>query len=204
MHPATQPTPAAVYMLADHLDAALAAGEDLLKKTITWDAPLARSAEDIAEKRGEERAAVEALQALEMMLVARVLRSRECAGELARSGSHMKPIAKLYNAGTALLLDVVKDLGEAGAHDFDTGDGITAYVRSRGLIAADAPAPPAAQRVAVTEEFLIAGRIRLGTVMDLVAMFLDALETHYDLYEEGEGPALAGREEAAPAAEAVL
>src|SRR5690606_27024367 len=37
--------PAVVYLLADHLDSALAAGEDLLKSTLSWNACDARSNE---------------------------------------------------------------------------------------------------------------------------------------------------------------
>jgi hypothetical protein len=118
--------------------------------------------------------------------VARLLKSRERASELAKEDTHIKPVAKLYNAGTALLADVIKELGDPATHDFDAGDGITSYLRTRGLIAPDVAAPDEAQELRVTEEFLIGGRIALGTLMDLVAMFLDTLEIHYDLYEEPE------------------
>jgi hypothetical protein len=32
------------------------------------------------------------------------------------------------------------------------------------------------------DDFLVAGRIRLGSLLDLVAMYLDTLETHFDLF----------------------
>jgi hypothetical protein len=183
---ATKAPPAAVYLLADNLDAALAAGEDLLKSCITWHAGNSRSAEEVATRRAEERSAAEATRTLEMIAVARLLKSRERAAELAKVDPHIKPIAKLYNAGTALLADAIQELGDPAAHDFDAGDGITSYLRTRGLIPADVAAPDEAQELAVTEDLLIGGRIALGTLMDLVAMFLDTLEIHYDLYEESE------------------
>ena len=183
---ATKAPPAAVYLLADNLDAALAAGEDLLKSCITWHAGNSRSAEEVATRRAEERSAAEAIRTLEMIAVARLLKSRERAAELAKVDPHIKPVAKLYNAGTALLADAIKELGDPAKHDFDAGDGITSYLRTRGLIAPDVAAPDEAQDLAVTEDFLIGGRIALGTLMDLVAMFLDTLEIHYDLYEEPE------------------
>lgn len=203
MHPATEAAPAAVYMLADHLDGALAAGEDLLKMSLTWHAPVARKADEITAKTDEERRSVEALKSRELMLVAHVLRSRERAEELARSDVHLKPVAKLYNAGTALLSDVVRELGEK-PDDFETGDGIVAYLRSRGLVEVDAAAPAAAAEMPISEEFKIAGRIPLGTLLDLVAMFLDMLETHYDLYDDATGAAPAVVEGQAPAAGAAL
>jgi hypothetical protein len=36
----------------------------------------------------------------------------------------------------------------------------------------------------VTEEFLVAGRIRLGTLLDLVATFLDTLDVLFELYQD--------------------
>lgn len=184
MYPATKAPPAAVYLLADNLDAALAAGEDLLKSCITWHAGNSRSAEEVAERRSEERRAAEAIRTLEMIAVARVLKARERAADLAQEDQHVKPIAKLFNGGTALLLDAIQELGDPASHDFDAGDGITSYLRTRGLIAADVAAPGEAEKLPVTEDFLIAGRIPLGTLMDLVAMFLDTLEIRYDLYEK--------------------
>ncbi len=129
---ATKAPPAAVYLLADNLDAALAAGEDLLKSCITWHAGNSRSAEEVATRRAEERSAAETIRTLEMIAVARLLKSRERAAELAKVDPHIKPVAKLYNAGTALLADAIKELGDPAAHDFDAGDGITSYLRTRG------------------------------------------------------------------------
>jgi hypothetical protein len=36
----------------------------------------------------------------------------------------------------------------------------------------------------VSEEYLVAGRVRLGTLMDLVATFLNTLDVLFDLYAE--------------------
>jgi hypothetical protein len=155
-----------------------------LKSRIIWHAGNSRSEEEVAARRIEERHSADAIRTLEMIAVARILKSRERAAELAKADQHVKPIAKLFNGGTALLLDAIKELGDPAAHDFDAGDGITSYLRTRGLIAPDIAAPDEAQELALTEEFLIGGRIPLGTLMDLVAMFLDTLEIHYDLYEE--------------------
>jgi hypothetical protein len=38
----------------------------------------------------------------------------------------------------------------------------------------------------VTEQFLVAGRMQLGALLDLIAMFLDTLETHYELYDQSQ------------------
>lgn len=204
MLPATHPAAAVVYLLAENLDAALAAGEDLLKSSLSWHAGHARTSDEIALKRVEERRAVDAIRSLEMILVARVLRSRERTEELAKCDPRLKPIAKLYNAGTALLADAVEELGDATFHDFETGDAITAYLRTRGLIAPDAPARAEAEALKVSEDFLIARRIPLGTLLDLVAMYLDMLETHYDIFNETEHAGLAVLAGKTPIAEAMV
>ncbi|MFA5950532.1 MAG: hypothetical protein WC807_09645 [Hyphomicrobium sp.] len=177
-----QLAPPVVYLLADNLDTALAAGEDLQNFSLSWQSGDARLGEDLAACRAEEREAIEAARALEMVLVARVLKSRESAAELAKSEPHLRPIAKLYTAGTALLADAIGELGDDTKQIFDSGDGKTAYLRSRGLIAEDAAAPAEAEALAVTDAFLVCGRVPLGALMDLVSTVLDTLETHYSLY----------------------
>lgn len=178
--------PAVVYLLADHLDSALAAGEDLLKSTFSWNAGDARVPADLAERRREEREAIDAARTLEMVLLTRVLKSREGAEELAKADVRFRPIARLYVSGTEIIADAAGELADETSYTFDAGDGITAYLRARGLIADDEAAPLDAASLPVTEEFRVAGRMQLGALLDLVAMFLDTLETHYDLYAEPE------------------
>ncbi len=110
-----QAAPAIVYLLADNLDAALAGGEDLMKSSVTWHGCDARSAEELAETRPKEREALDAIRSLELILLARVLKSRESAMELAKSDSHLKPIAKLYAAGTAILTETIEQLGDTSS-----------------------------------------------------------------------------------------
>ncbi len=175
--------PAVVYLLADHLDTSLAAGEDLLKSTLRWNAGDSRS-ESLNGARREEREAIEAVRTLEMVLIARVLKSRESAQELAKLDSRFKLIARLYASGTDVVAGASNEFTDETSRAFDSGDGVTAFLRSRGFIAEDAPAPLEAANLPITEKFLVAGRMQLGPLLDLVAMFLDTLETHYELYEE--------------------
>jgi hypothetical protein len=175
--------PAIVYLLAENLDAALAAGEDLLKESFVWNGASLGTPAEIAAARAEERHSIETVRTLEMVLVARVLKSRERAEELARRDERFRPVAKLYNAGTALFIESAAEFADRTTVDFETGNATTAFLRSRGLIAPDQPGPAEGARVMLSEDFLIARRARLGTIMDLVAMFLDTLETHYELFD---------------------
>jgi hypothetical protein len=51
-----------------------------------------------------------------------------------------------------------------------------AFLRSRGLLAADAAGLELVSRLAVGDGYQVAGRIPLGTLLDLVATFLDSLD----------------------------
>lgn len=180
------PAPAVVYLLADHLDSALAAGEDLLKSTLCWNGGDARVSDTLALSRRTERQAFDAVRTLELLLLTRVLKSRESARELAKADSFFKSIAALYTSGTAIVADVAQEMADETGYAFDAGDGVTAYLRSRGLLAADEAAPLEAAELPVTEDLLVAGRMPLGTLLDLIATFLDTLETHYELYDPPE------------------
>ena len=194
--------PPAAYLLADHLDAALAAGEDLVGLGFAWCAPTSASAAELAEIRAAERAVVERMRGLELALLARILRGRERARELARADARVAGVARLFVAGTAVLRDAVAECGDATGLDFDSGDGVLAYLRSRALLAADAAHPAAYASIKVDEAFLVARRLPLGVLLDLAATFLDTLELHYGLYAAADGEILEQDAASAAAAEA--
>lgn len=192
-----------IYLLGDHLDAALAMGEDLLTEKVA----LTHVAEPLTMVRlvRQNRELAEFLTAtrtLELSLTARLLQARRRAEELRRKESRLKPLIALFVAGTAPLIDAAMELGDTTTHDFETGDTAIAFLRSRGLIAPDAAGIAGLAQLAVSEEYLVAGRIRLGTLMDLVATFLDSLDLLFDLYgdEARPGPADARDPMAADAA----
>jgi hypothetical protein len=109
-------------------------------------------------------------------------------------------VALLFVGGTAVLLDAVAECGDMSAVDFDTGDDITAYVLSRGLIGAEAPALADTAKIEADDSFLIARRVPLGMLLDLCASFLDALEAEFDLFVEPAEHKSAGEEAASPPA----
>ena len=187
-----QPKHPSLYLLGDHLDAALAMGEDLLTEKVA----LAEATEPLTMARlvRQNRELAEFLstvRTLELSLTARLLQARKRAEEMRRRETRLKPLIALFVAGTAPLVDAAADLGDTTAHDFDTGDTASAFLRSRALIARDAAGLERLPQLAVTEDYLVAGRIRLGTLLDLVATFLDTLDLHFDLFEEPKGATLA-------------
>jgi hypothetical protein len=176
--------PLAVTLLADHLDAALAAGEDLAKVSYSWSGPPPQTRSEIETMRSGQRDAVEELKTFELALIARVLKGREWAAKVAVDDERFGRFAHLYVAGTVAFLDAVAECGDNTASDFDSGTDLTAYVRSRGLIAEEAPALSDTAPLKADDNFLVAKRIPLGVLLDLVASFLDALDAEFDLYPE--------------------
>jgi len=176
--------PPNVYLLADNLDAALAAGEDIMKATLNWGTGADRDGAAIASKRAAQRTVLENVRTLEQVLVARVLKSRERSEEIAKRDPRFATVARLYNAGTAILIEAVSDFGDPASIDFENGGGAVAFLRTRGLLTEEAPGPADGQTLKFRDNFLVAGRIRLGTLLDLVAMYLDTLETHFDLFSD--------------------
>jgi hypothetical protein len=176
--------PPNVYLLADHLDAALAAGEDIMKASLVWGTGLGQDGNAIARARAEQRTILQNVRSLEQSLVARLLKSRERSEEIAKRDPRFSAVARLFNAGTAVLIEAVSDFGDPTRVDFENGGEAVSFLRTRGLIAEDAPGPTEGQTFTFRDDFLVAGRVRLGTLLDLVAMYIDTLETHFDLFSD--------------------
>lgn len=187
--PAFRDVPAMVYVLAENLDAVLATGEDLLLSAILWNSTSTGTRREMAAARRDQRQAFEHIRTLEMMLVSRALASRERASDLAAIDPRFAVMTRLYIGGTALLLDAVTDVSQALALEFDGGTAMTAYLRNRNVLPAGLPAPEDGTSVIPGDGFLIAGHVPLGDLMDLAGMFLDTLETHYNIFEDADGDA---------------
>jgi len=178
-----------VYLLGDHLDTALALGEDLLtEKVVLADAVQPLTMARLVRQNRELAEFLTTVRTLELSLTARLLQARKRAEELRRREPRLKPLIALFVGGTAPLLEAAMELGDTTVHDFQTGDTAFAFLRSRGLIARDTASLERLSELRVSEDYLIAGRIRLGTLLDLVATFLDSLDLLYDLYGEPAEP----------------
>jgi hypothetical protein len=169
-----------LYLLKDHLDAALALGEDLLSAELALAASDRPGLRDwIRQTRGLDDF-IRSLRTLEYAMTARLLQARKRADELKRSDSRLKPLIALFVAGTAPLVDAAAELGDADARNFDGADAALTFLRGRGLLAADAAGLELVSHLAVGEDYQVAGRVGLGTVLDLVAAFLDSLDMLYE------------------------
>jgi hypothetical protein len=181
---------ASIYLLGDHLDASLAMGEDLLTERLELIAAV--ETPTLGHLLRQDRALAEFLsrvRCLELTMTARLLEARKRAEALRRHARQLRPLIGLLLAGTAPLVDAAAELGDTSARDFETGDSACAFLRSRNLIARDAAGTERLAQLAVSEDYQVAARIRLGTLLDLIATFLDTLDRQYDLYPEDTQPA---------------
>ena len=180
--------PAGIYQLADHLDAGLAMAEDLVTETLAVNAQVPGMAMRTMVRRNSELLAfLDTVRSLELAMTARLLQARKKADDLKRHDGSFRPLVTLYSAGTAALVDAAAALGDESRATFETGNVSQAFLRSRGMIAADAAGLEGIDRLAVTEDYLVAGKIHLGTLMDLVATFLDTLDRSFDLFSDEDG-----------------
>jgi hypothetical protein len=174
-----------IYLLCDHLDAALAMGEDLLtEKLALIDAVEVPTHGNLLRQDRALNEFLATVRCLELTMTARLLEARRRAEQLKRREGRLRPFIALFIAGTAPLVDAAAELGDTSTRDFDTGDTASAFLRDRNLIARDAAGFERLAQLAVSEDYLVAGRIRLGTLLDLIATFLDTLDSQFDLYPE--------------------
>lgn len=181
--------PPVAYQLADHLDAALAAAEDLADAGRGWQPATAEGGYLLAAQMAAERQVIERVRTFEAMLIGRVLKARKRAQALAQVAGDFAGMTRLFVGGTAPLTDAVAEFGDSTLADFDTGECRIAYLRQRGVIAADAADLPDGRQIELgSEGFLVAGRVALGPLTEMIIAFLDALEAHYDLWpDDGDG-----------------
>lgn len=170
-----------IYLLADHLDAALAAGEDLIAATLPAgvDREEAGTPEDVP-------AYVARLAKHEAAIIARVLQARRRASELPRIDAPTQTIVQLIISQSTSLIALIDQFGDQSEHRFMTGDDPLSFLRARGLVAEEAASLPRFDKLKVTDSYRIAGVIELGPLLDMVAGALEALDIAYDLFGDAE------------------
>lgn len=172
--------PGGIQLLADHLDTALAVGEDLLAMVLAPRADL-DEADPATAPEAIDRF-VRRTAELEVALLVRVLQARRRAGEIGRADASLKAAASLFQAQTALLVELIEGADRQQPNGLGgTGDGL-AYLRSRGLLAPEAAAPSPFESIVVTEDLRVGGVVALGALLDLVSALLDLLDVRFGLY----------------------
>lgn len=189
----------AVFLLADHLDAALAVGEDL--QTARLD-PMSRHDGDVDAEDEAQAMFIARLGRLEAALLGRIMQARRRVAELPARDAAIRPLAQLFVGSTDIVLSLVERLGDKTQARFEAGQDRLPFLRARGLLAAGAPALDPDAAIEVGEDYRIAGVIELGPLMDMVSSLLTALDTRYDLYGDIQSGGDVAAEEPAAAPDA--
>ncbi len=142
-----------LYLLRDHLEAALSLGEDLLSAELTLPAGDRPGLRNWIRQTRDLDGFLRSLRTLEYAMTARLLQARKWAEDLRRSDARLKPLVALFIAGTGPLVDAAAELGDTDARDFDCGDAALTFLRRRGLLAADAAGLELVSCLAAGEEY---------------------------------------------------
>ena len=184
-----QPKLTPIYRLADQLDAALALAEDLLQLHAETSPLVPGDANaKIAARHRAIADFARAARALELGVTARLLQARARASEVRALHPRFAPLLGLLVGGTAPLADAAADLagglGDISAHALVNGPDVLQFLVSRGLLAVQTRSLAAVTDIDVTEDYLLAANIHLGTLMTMIAQVLDSLDLAFDLYAE--------------------
>jgi len=185
MHCRRQDLDPRLYWLVEHLDAALAAGDQLMSLSLEVTEPTPT----MGPRRLRTRVArfirfVSQVRNLEASLIAHILQARRRVAELPRGRGPLRLLLDPFSSGTTVLLDAVAEYGDPAGLAFNTGADRLAYLRARGLVAGDSGALMPVTTFEIDESFRVAGRIELGPLLDLVEAFLNALNTEFGIWHE--------------------
>lgn len=198
LHSRPEP-PEGIHLLADHLDAALAAGEDLMALRL---APMA----DLPPTQSADAALADFVSQLrrgEAALLLRLLQARRRATEVESADPALRSVLRLIATSTEALVDLIEHYGRRDADSFEAGGDLQHELRRRGLIPAEAAAVGPFEAVNVGDGMLIGGVVALGSLLDVSAAALDLLDRQFDLYvheveDEAEVLTSSGEQPAAP------
>ena len=187
-------TPAApglgtIYRLADHLDATLAMTEDLLRQALDVVPQAAGdSSAAVAARNDALSKFARAIRAIELGITARVMQARARAIELRPVHKRFDPLIALFVGGTASLADASAQrgdwLGDISETALRTGSDVLEFLRSRALVDESTRSLSGVGKIQVSEDYLVARQIHLGSLMDMIAKFLDALDLAFEIYAE--------------------
>ena len=173
-----------IYHLADHLDAILAAGEDL---RALRPIPRAKNPQRVVNAPISMAQFAKDIRLYEMSLVQRTKRARVHTRTIVPLDQRFAALGGLFVAGTAALEDAIEDLTQHETISFETANDPVQYFRSRAMIGETETYVKSVESLQINDTFLIAGKIKLGPLLDLAATFLDTLDRAFDLYPPLDG-----------------
>ena len=187
--PPAAPQLGSIYRLADHLDATLAMGEDLLQQKLDVAVLAAGDAHRAISVRNQAISQfARAVRALELGITSRLLQARLRAAEVRDVDPRFSPVLGLLVGGTAVLADAAAGrdggLGDISQSALMGGPEVLQFLKTRSLLAGGIVSLGTVAALAVTDDYLLAAQIPLGTLLDMIAQVLDTLDLAFDLYAE--------------------
>ena len=176
--------PPGIALVADHLDAVLAIGEDLLGERLPPRADLDEVDADGAPFALDQF--VRQLRQREAALLLRLLQCRRLLVDGGAGGRTLKSAATLFRAQTDALSELIAKATREEARAIPAPVDSLSYLRSRSVIAPEAAQLSPFEAAGATEAFRVGGVAPLGAIMDMVAALLDLLDSHFDLYGDDE------------------
>ena len=173
-------TPGCVYLLADHLDMLLAAGEDLQNlefENVSSDCSSEENPTSIQKF-------VRQVRELENAAIGRLMRARAQAAQLGGDDERFAMLARLFLSGTAHVSDALQQFKNPETAAFDCGGDPIDYATSRGLVADETGCLSINAKLSIGEQFRLGGHIEMGPLLDLCAQLLDSLDTQFGLFPE--------------------
>jgi hypothetical protein len=172
--------PPGIALVADHLDAVLAIGEDLIAERLPPRADLDELDADGAPYALDRF--VRELRQREAALLLRLLQCRRLLVDIGSGGRTFKSAAALFRAQTDALSDLIAKATREEARAIPAPVDSLSYLRSRSVIAPEAAQLSPFEAAGATEAFRVGGVAPLGAIMDMVAALLDLMDSHFDLY----------------------
>jgi hypothetical protein len=178
-----------VYRLADHLDATLAMAEDLLTQKLDAGLPAPGDGHAAITQRSQSISQfARSVRALELAIASRLIQARARASEMRSVDPRFARLLSLFAGATAVLADAAAGrdggLGDISQAALINGSDVLQFLTSRAVMPPGAVSLGSVAALAVTEDYLLAAQIHLGTLMDMVAQLLETLDLAFDLYAE--------------------
>ena len=168
-------------------------GEDLMRQSVEIAPLTAGDAHASIEQRHRALAGfARTIRALELGMTARLVQARARAVEVRDIHPRFAPLIGLFIGGIAALVDAAAGrdggLGDTSKTALTSGPDVRAFLTSRGLLDASVQSLAGPINIAVTEDYLVAERIHLGTLLDMIAQLLESMDLAFDIYAEPRMP----------------
>ena len=178
-----RPDVKSVHALADLLETMEVAADEMLDQRL---APRDAAATDdaaITSHLAALRQFAARVRELELVIAVKLGQARDRARQVSRSDWRLRPIMMLFTTGTQGLADQLAAHADRDSIRFDAGDQIFPFLRSRELVPPLSTHYDGSTELLVTDSYRMLGLSKLRDLLENCEATLNALDSHYDLYD---------------------